>query len=88
MWTAGAAERWPDREALWFEERRMTFAEQRAEIGRAAKALKRRVSATVTTSASGSAIRPSTGRPTAVRSSTRPSRRRAQINILAKSDRL
>jgi len=34
-----AAERWPDREALWFEGRRWTFAEQRAEIDRAAKAL-------------------------------------------------
>jgi fatty-acyl-CoA synthase len=34
-----AAERWPDREALWFEGRRWTFAEQRAEVDRAAKAL-------------------------------------------------
>ena len=34
-----AAERWPDREALRFEGRRWTFAEQRAEIDRAAKAL-------------------------------------------------
>src|SRR5690349_20414649 len=34
-----AAERWPDREALWFEGRRWTFAQQRAEIDRAAKAL-------------------------------------------------
>jgi len=34
-----AAERWPEREALWFEGRRWTFAEQRAEVDRAAKAL-------------------------------------------------
>lgn len=34
-----AAARWPDREALWSEGRRWTFAEQRAEIDRAAKAL-------------------------------------------------
>jgi fatty-acyl-CoA synthase len=34
-----AAERWPDREALWFEGRGWTFAEQRVEIDRAAKAL-------------------------------------------------
>lgn len=34
-----AAERWPEREALWFEGRRWTFAEQRDEVDRAAKAL-------------------------------------------------
>ena len=34
-----AAERWPEREALCFEGRRWTFAEQRAEVDRAAKAL-------------------------------------------------
>jgi fatty-acyl-CoA synthase len=34
-----ASARWPDREALWFEGRRWTFAEQRAEVDRAAKAL-------------------------------------------------
>jgi predicted TIM-barrel fold metal-dependent hydrolase len=34
-----AADRWPEREALWFEGRRWTFGEQRAEVDRAAKAL-------------------------------------------------
>ena len=34
-----AAERWREREALWFEGRRWTFAEQRDEVDRAAKAL-------------------------------------------------
>ena len=34
-----AAERWPERVALWFEGRTWTFAEQRAEVDRAAKAL-------------------------------------------------
>ena len=34
-----AAERWPEREALWFEGRRWSFAEQRDEVDRAAKAL-------------------------------------------------
>jgi fatty-acyl-CoA synthase len=34
-----AAERWPQREALWFEGRRWTFAEQRDEVDRAARAL-------------------------------------------------
>ena len=34
-----AAERWPRREALWFEGRRWTFAEQRDEVDRAARAL-------------------------------------------------
>lgn len=34
-----AAERWPQREALWFAERRWTFAEQRDEVDRAARAL-------------------------------------------------
>ena len=34
-----AAERWPTREALWFEGRRWTFAEQRDEVDRAARAL-------------------------------------------------
>lgn len=34
-----AAERWPEREALCFEGRRWTFAEQRDEVDRAAKAL-------------------------------------------------
>jgi fatty-acyl-CoA synthase len=34
-----AADRWPDREALWFEGRRWSFAELRDETDRAAKAL-------------------------------------------------
>ena len=34
-----AAERWPEREALWFEGRRWSFAELRDEVDRAAKAL-------------------------------------------------
>lgn len=34
-----AAARWPEREALWFQGRRWTFAEQRDEVDRAAKAL-------------------------------------------------
>ncbi|HSP97861.1 MAG TPA: AMP-binding protein [Candidatus Dormibacteraeota bacterium] len=34
-----AAARWPRREALWFEGRRWTFAEQRDEVDRAARAL-------------------------------------------------
>jgi fatty-acyl-CoA synthase len=34
-----AADRWPAREALWFQGRHWTFAEQRDEVDRAAKAL-------------------------------------------------